>query len=107
MDLDLWDCFGRKKNSVLKLKKTVLLMNRLNYTESAIFIFLVYSLLQKDLTIQNLSELLRVKTYRTVKMQTSQAECYVGAVCMLPQKDLPYFFGYKTEFFPSKTIPKI
>ena len=20
---------------------------------------------------------------------------------------LPYFFGYKTEFFPSKTIPKI
>ena len=38
-------------------------MNRLNYTESAIFIFLVYSLLQKDLTIQNLSELLRVKTY--------------------------------------------
>ena len=22
-------------------------------------------------------------------------------------KHLPYFFGYKTEFFPSKTIPKI
>ena len=22
-------------------------------------------------------------------------------------KDIPYFFGYKTEFFPSKTIPKI
>ena len=20
---------------------------------------------------------------------------------------IPYFFGYKTEFFPSKTIPKI
>ena len=20
---------------------------------------------------------------------------------------LPYFFGYKTEFFPSKTVPKI
>ena len=22
-------------------------------------------------------------------------------------KQLPYFFGYKTEFFPSKTIKKI
>ena len=22
-------------------------------------------------------------------------------------RQVPYFFGYKTEFFPSKTIPKI
>ena len=22
-------------------------------------------------------------------------------------QNIPYFFGYKTEFFPSKTIPKI
>ena len=38
---------------------SILVMNRLNTTESAIFISLVYSLLPKDLTIQN-SDNLRI-----------------------------------------------
>ena len=33
---------------------SVLVMNRLNTTESAIFIYLVYSLLPKDLAVENL-----------------------------------------------------
>ena len=34
---------------------SLLVINRLDKTESAFFIYLVYSLLPKDLTIQNLS----------------------------------------------------
>ena len=38
------------------LHMSVLIMNRLSTTETALFICLVYSLLPKDLTIQNLFE---------------------------------------------------
>ena len=47
-------CFRRCKGTWPVLHISVLVINRLNTTESAIFISLMYSLLPKDLTIQNL-----------------------------------------------------
>ena len=47
-------------------------------------------------------------SYKQVLEMTNPSTKYYGA-CWFPVKyrNIPYFFDYKTEFFPSKTIPKI
>ena len=52
--------------------------------------------------------LMQLQNLVSIKMAPIQADLEIlrGHV-KLAAPYLPYFFGYKTEFFPSKTIPKI
>ena len=78
--LDLWDCFGRKKSPSY---------NRRN----SVFFFIFVSLLQCVQACQISNS--EVQILSSIPRAISRPHA------------VPYFFGYKTEIFPSKTIPKI
>ena len=61
-----------------------------------------------EILLKSLPSILKIGTLKTMNFPfVPNRKLMVSGVPILKNIRVPYFSGYKTELFPSKTIPKI